>query len=111
LFVIGATWHHIPEDGIFFCSDCCENFQSYKIVEFDGWEVELRWHVHSYFTVSKCSMCRRSSSHLKQLHCDICFFLGNWRYIMKIKKQRQTLWPLVRKRTLPTERPPLVDEI
>jgi hypothetical protein len=24
---------------------------------------------------------------------------------------KQTLWPLVRKRTIPTERPPLVDEI
>jgi hypothetical protein len=26
-------------------------------------------------------------------------------------KQKQTPWPLVRKRTIPTERPPLVDEI
>jgi hypothetical protein len=25
--------------------------------------------------------------------------------------QKQTPWPLVRKRTIPTERPPLVDEI
>jgi hypothetical protein len=25
--------------------------------------------------------------------------------------QKKTPWPLVRKRTLPTERPPLVDEI
>jgi hypothetical protein len=27
------------------------------------------------------------------------------------KKNKQTPWPLVRERTLPTERPPLVDEI
>jgi hypothetical protein len=27
------------------------------------------------------------------------------------KQNNQTLWPLVRKRTIPTERPPLVDEI
>jgi hypothetical protein len=27
------------------------------------------------------------------------------------RKQKQTPWPLVRKRTIPTERPPLVDEI
>jgi hypothetical protein len=26
-------------------------------------------------------------------------------------KQKQTPWPLVRKRAIPTERPPLVDEI
>jgi hypothetical protein len=27
------------------------------------------------------------------------------------KQKQQNLWPLVRKRTIPTERPPLVDEI
>jgi hypothetical protein len=27
------------------------------------------------------------------------------------KKNKQTAWPLVRKRTIPTERPPLVDEV
>jgi hypothetical protein len=27
------------------------------------------------------------------------------------QKKQQTPWPLVRKRTLPTEQPPLVDEI
>jgi hypothetical protein len=27
------------------------------------------------------------------------------------QKQKQTPWPLVRERTIPTERPPLVDEI
>jgi hypothetical protein len=27
------------------------------------------------------------------------------------KQNKQTPWPLVRKRTIPTERPPLVDEI
>jgi hypothetical protein len=26
-------------------------------------------------------------------------------------KRKQTLWPLVRERTIPTDRPPLVDEI
>jgi hypothetical protein len=26
-------------------------------------------------------------------------------------KQKQTPWPLVRERTIPTERPPLVDEM
>jgi hypothetical protein len=29
----------------------------------------------------------------------------------KVQTKRQTPWPLVRKRTIPTERPPLVDEI
>jgi hypothetical protein len=27
------------------------------------------------------------------------------------RKKKKTPWPLVRKRTIPTERPPLVDEI
>jgi hypothetical protein len=27
------------------------------------------------------------------------------------KKKQQTPWPLVRERTIPTDRPPLVDEI
>jgi hypothetical protein len=29
----------------------------------------------------------------------------------KKNKQKRTPWPLVRERTIPTERPPLVDEI
>jgi hypothetical protein len=29
----------------------------------------------------------------------------------RLMLQKQTPWPLVRKRTIPTERPPLVDEI
>jgi hypothetical protein len=31
--------------------------------------------------------------------------------IQQKQKQKQTPWPLVRERTIPTERPPLVDEI
>jgi hypothetical protein len=30
---------------------------------------------------------------------------------IRTKQQKQTPWPLVRERTIPTERPPLVDEI
>jgi hypothetical protein len=30
---------------------------------------------------------------------------------IQTKKQKQTPWPLVRERTIPTDRPPLVDEI
>jgi hypothetical protein len=33
-----------------------------------------------------------------------------WYFITKTQN-KQTPWPLVRKRTIPTERPPLVDEI
>jgi hypothetical protein len=33
-----------------------------------------------------------------------------WEYVA-LYKQKQTPWPLVRERTIPTERPPLVDEI
>jgi hypothetical protein len=29
----------------------------------------------------------------------------------RLDKQKQTAWPLVRKGTIPTETPPLVDEI
>jgi hypothetical protein len=31
--------------------------------------------------------------------------------VHKYKQKKQTPWPLVRERTIPTERPPLVDEI
>jgi hypothetical protein len=34
-----------------------------------------------------------------------------WKTVMYVCKVKQTPWPLVRKRTMPTERPPLVDEI
>jgi hypothetical protein len=33
------------------------------------------------------------------------------REVTCIAKQKKTLWPLVRERTIPTERPQLVDEI
>jgi hypothetical protein len=32
-------------------------------------------------------------------------------YHIKVQKNKQIPWPLVRERTIPTERPPLVDEI
>jgi hypothetical protein len=36
----------------------------------------------------------------------------HWPYfIFQAKGKKRTPWPLVRKRTIPTERPPLVDEI
>jgi hypothetical protein len=41
------------------------------------------------------------SAHIRTTRC----------YIPDDKKQKQTPWPLVRKRTIPTGRPPLVDEI
>jgi hypothetical protein len=31
--------------------------------------------------------------------------------VKHIQQTKQTLWPLVRERTIPTDRPPLVDEI
>jgi hypothetical protein len=37
--------------------------------------------------------------------------LGHSRYIATATTNKQTPWPLVRKRTIPTERPPLVGEI
>jgi hypothetical protein len=37
---------------------------------------------------------------------------GNYYYVLfEPKKQKQTPWPLVHERIIPTERPPLVDEI
>jgi hypothetical protein len=32
-------------------------------------------------------------------------------YVATLQTNKQTPWPLVRKRTIPTERPPLVGEI
>jgi hypothetical protein len=43
---------------------------------------------------------------------DHNFFFHNMKEVRKIKVlNKQTPWPLVRERTIPTERPPLVDEI
>jgi hypothetical protein len=39
---------------------------------------------------------------------NFCFSLGWWQEALHEKK---TPWPLVRERTIPTEQPPLVDEI
>jgi hypothetical protein len=44
-------------------------------------------------------------------------YAENWddplfnKYILRAKTNKQTPWPLVRERTIPTDRPPLVDEI
>jgi hypothetical protein len=42
-------------------------------------------------------------SHCMPIHCVS--------HVVGINKQKQTPWPLVRERTIPTDRPPLVDEI
>jgi hypothetical protein len=47
-----------------------------------------------------------SPTHRPLLYSQETLFLCFYAYTNK-----QTLWPLVRKRTIPTERPPLVDEI
>jgi hypothetical protein len=39
-------------------------------------------------------------------YCDLLF-----QHLTLSKQTKQTLWPLVRKRTIPTEQPPLVGEI
>jgi hypothetical protein len=36
---------------------------------------------------------------------------GHLRKGTEVSKKKQTPWPLVRERTIPTERPPLADEI
>jgi hypothetical protein len=44
----------------------------------------------------------------------ICYWKENQRergHYENQEKQKQTPWPLVRERTIPTDRPPLVDEI
>jgi hypothetical protein len=37
--------------------------------------------------------------------------LSQWIPLNALKKQNKTPWPLVRKRNIPTDRPPLVDKI
>jgi hypothetical protein len=58
-------------------------------------------------------------------NCSVRYSVGDWPVLRDAKGNRrlrgnilhvaltlkQTPWPLVRKRTIPTERPPLVDEI
>jgi hypothetical protein len=58
----------------------------------------------------ECSECRV---------CDGLWFMTDFTKVTskhldvlwQHNKKKQTPWPLVRKRTMPTERPPLVDEI
>jgi hypothetical protein len=58
---------------------------------------------------------------VKENLSDFNRFLTNWLYLKTVStnnnpdksrvRTKQTRWPLVRKKTIPTERPPLVDEI
>jgi hypothetical protein len=41
----------------------------------------------------------------------ILFLTGHYHCLAVQSNKQQTPWPLVRKRTIPTEQPPLVDEI
>jgi hypothetical protein len=45
---------------------------------------------------------------VRQLFID---FRKAYDSVIKQKKNKQTPWPLVRERTIPTDRPPLFDEI
>jgi hypothetical protein len=38
-------------------------------------------------------------------------FQADMQYVFSLITKKQTPWPLVRERTIPTDRPPLVDEI
>jgi hypothetical protein len=48
---------------------------------------------------------------LYQLQAALFCVWGGRQFSMKADTNKQTQWPLVRERTIPTERPPLVDEI
>jgi hypothetical protein len=48
-------------------------------------------------TICVLGLCRKKPNFLYETFTD--------------KKNKQTPWPLVRERTIPTDRPPLVDEI
>jgi hypothetical protein len=59
-----------------------------------------------------CSIYMSAISY--ELGGDIEEATGNWFSQLTndyYKKTKQTPWPLVRERTIPTEQPPLVDEI
>jgi hypothetical protein len=48
------------------------------------------------------------------LPCPLTLHLCNFDltlHVVSLLSNKQTPWPLVRKRTIPTDRPPLVDEI
>jgi hypothetical protein len=61
----------------------------------------------SYFTavVTRATCCAKP----RQRPCIYCTHTDT--YIHAYKQTKQTPWPLVRKRIIPTERPPLVCEI
>jgi hypothetical protein len=50
---------------------------------------------------------RRIQDNKAEVNCSINQYIS----FITNKTKKQTPWPLVRERTIPTERPPLVDEI
>jgi hypothetical protein len=74
-----------------------KNVEKRKFLTIPG--LELRFHGRP---------TRRQS--LNQLHTPASELIQEQAITMRIKR-KQTPWPLVRYRTIPTDRPPLVDEI
>jgi hypothetical protein len=63
-----------------------------------------------FWDVTPCGSCknRRAGGSWHLLHQGD---KNRWTRNNKQTNKQQTPWPLVRERTIPTERPPLVDEI
>jgi hypothetical protein len=48
---------------------------------------------------------------LAEVELNPCALASGFSFAPRIVTNKQTPWPLVRERTIPTDRPPLVDEI
>jgi hypothetical protein len=63
----------------------------------------FKWKINAFWFVTLCNTTR-AYRHV------ICGRMAS-RRLSSSSNKKKTLWPLVRERTIPTERPPLVDEI
>jgi hypothetical protein len=51
--------------------------------------------------------CKNDISHFRDFHCEVCLFSNHLAAIPTSKVNKLNSVALVRKRTIPTERPPL----
>jgi hypothetical protein len=69
--------------------------------------LRMKCHVPPVEYISDFFLYPKINTQYSDIHKDIFVCV----LTKKQNKQKQTPWPLVRERTIPTERPPLVDEI
>jgi hypothetical protein len=80
------------------------------------------WSVRDLSVVSRCvvtvslivkqeTASEKGHGFVRATNTEVCELAIAPEFLVVTNKNKQTPWPLVRERTIPTERPPLVDEI